>query len=239
MRPGWAAPRTCAVAWAAEGSSALARGRNTSPASVSRVLCGVRSNRRAPICCSRRRICRLNDGCATRSSAAARPKCRCSATATKYPTSRRSRSTRCDAESVMSDLGRSRGAVDPPSAAAKGARSDDRHQEARRQGHVGKRSAHHCRITLIHQHAKGQGQEALLEGAHPVLTHLLPLCGGDVLLGKRKHSLLFERSVFGQDPYQIIEHRCESVSVAAESAPVTEPTDRFVVRSRDGLMLFP
>src|ERR1700744_1875476 len=98
---GWAAPRACAVAWAAERSSALARGRNTSPDSVSRVLCGVRSNRRTPICCSRRRICRLSEGCATRSAAAARPKCRCSATATKYPTSRRSRSTTRDAESVM------------------------------------------------------------------------------------------------------------------------------------------
>ena len=30
------------------------------------------------------------------------------------------------------------------------------------------------------------------------------------LLGNRRHSLLFERSVFCQDPYQIIEHRCES-----------------------------
>jgi hypothetical protein len=45
--------------------------------------------------------------------------------------------------------------------------------------------------------------------------------------------------VFCQDPYQIIEHRCESFWIAAESAPVTEPMDRFVVRSRDGLMLFP
>jgi hypothetical protein len=44
--------------------------------------------------------------------------------------------------------------------------------------------------------------------------------------------------VFCQDPYQIIEH-CESFCVAAESAPVTEPKDRFVVRSRDGQMLFP
>jgi hypothetical protein len=34
------------------------------------------------------------------SAAAARPKCRCSATAAKYPTSRRSRSTTRDAESV-------------------------------------------------------------------------------------------------------------------------------------------
>jgi hypothetical protein len=45
--------------------------------------------------------------------------------------------------------------------------------------------------------------------------------------------------VFCQDLYQIVEHRCESFSVAAESAPVTEPLDRFVVRSRDGVMLFP
>src|SRR3984957_9634046 len=137
------------------------------------------------------------------------------------------------------DLGRSRGAVEPPSVAAKGARSDDRHQEARRQGRVGKRSPHHCWITLIHQHAKGQGQESLLEGIHPVLTHLLPLCGGYVLLGEGKHGLLFERSVFCQDPYQVIERRFESFWIAAEAAPVPEPMDRFVVRSRDGLMLFP
>jgi hypothetical protein len=44
--------------------------------------------------------------------------------------------------------------------------------------------------------------------------------------------------VFCQDPYQIIEHRCESFCVTAESAPVAEPKDRFVVRSRDGQMLF-
>ena len=69
-------------------------------------------------------------------------------------------------------------------------------------------------------------------------THLFPLCGGYVFLGKRKYSLLLERSVFCQDPYQIIEHRCKSFCVAAESAPVIEPMDRFVVRSRDGVMLF-
>ncbi|HXO47375.1 MAG TPA: hypothetical protein VN897_08850, partial [Mycobacterium sp.] len=69
-------------------------------------------------------------------------------------------------------------------------------------------------------------------------THLLPLCGGYVFLGKRKHSLLFQRSVFCHDPYQIIEHRCESFAIAAEAAPVIEPMDHFVVRSRDGVMLF-
>src|ERR1700739_813182 len=36
------------------------------------------------------------------------------------------------------------------------------------------------------------------------------------LLGNRKHGLLFERSVFCQEPYQVIQHRCESFSVAAE-----------------------
>jgi hypothetical protein len=58
------------------------------------------------------------------------------------------------------------------------------------------------------------------------------------LLGNRKHSLFFERSVFCQDPYRIIEHRGEFFCGAAESAPVAEPMDRFVVRSRDGVMLF-
>ena len=42
---GWAAARVAAAAWAAERSSAFARGRNTSPALVSRVPCGVRSSR--------------------------------------------------------------------------------------------------------------------------------------------------------------------------------------------------
>jgi hypothetical protein len=64
MRLGWAAARAWVAAWAAERSSALARGRKTSPASVSRLPWGVRSGSRAPNCCSRRRICRLNDGCA-------------------------------------------------------------------------------------------------------------------------------------------------------------------------------
>src|SRR5260370_49902 len=91
IRLGWAAALVVAAAWAAERSSAFARGRKTSPASVSRVPCGVRSSSCAPSCCSSWRICRLSDGCATRSSAAARPKCRCSATAVQYRTSRTSR----------------------------------------------------------------------------------------------------------------------------------------------------
>jgi len=33
-------------------------------------------------------------------------------------------------------------------------------------------------IALVHQHAKGEGQESLREGAHPVLTHVCPLGGG-------------------------------------------------------------
>jgi len=70
-----------------------------------------------------------------------------------------------------------------------------------------------------------------------VPTHLCPLCAGYVLLGKRKHGLLFERSVFCQDLYKLIEHGCESFWIAAEFAPVAEPMDRFIVRSRDGVML--
>jgi hypothetical protein len=35
---------------------------------------------------------------------AARPKCLCSATTTKYPTSRKSRSTTGDADSVMQEV---------------------------------------------------------------------------------------------------------------------------------------
>ena len=44
--------------------------------------------------------------------------------------------------------------------------------------------------------------------------------------------------MFRQNPYEIIERRCESFCVAAESAPVTEPMDRFVMRGRNGVMLF-
>jgi hypothetical protein len=42
---------------------------------------------------------------------------------------------------------------------------------------------------------------------------------------------------FCQDLHKLIEHRCESFCIAAESAPVAESMDRFVVRSRDGVML--
>ena len=93
--------RRAAAAWAAERSSALARGRKTSSASVSSVPCGVRSNSRAPRSCSSRRTCRLREDCATRRAAAARPKCQCSATTVKYRTMRRSRSTGCCGDSVM------------------------------------------------------------------------------------------------------------------------------------------
>nr|WP_318528350.1 hypothetical protein [Nonomuraea gerenzanensis] len=82
-RLGRAAARACAAAWAAERSRAVARGRKTSPASVSRVPRGVRSSRRAPSCRSRLRIWRLSDGWVMCSASAARPKCRCSATAVK------------------------------------------------------------------------------------------------------------------------------------------------------------
>ena len=49
-------------------NSALACGRNTSPASVRWLPLAVRSSRRTPSCCSRRRICRLRDGWAMCSS---------------------------------------------------------------------------------------------------------------------------------------------------------------------------
>ncbi|EPD54433.1 hypothetical protein HMPREF1211_08555 [Streptomyces sp. HGB0020] len=72
----------------------LARGRKTSPASLSRVPCVLRSRRRAPTCCSSRRICRLREGWVVCSASAARPRCRCSAITVKHCTLRRLRAAR-------------------------------------------------------------------------------------------------------------------------------------------------
>ena len=55
IRLGRAAAWVRAAAWSADRNNALASGRKTSPASVSRLPCGVRSSRREPSCCSRRR----------------------------------------------------------------------------------------------------------------------------------------------------------------------------------------
>lgn len=69
----WAAERAAAKGWA---GVTVACGRKTSPASVRWLPWGVRSNRRAPSCCSRRWICRLRDGWVVWRASAARPKCR-------------------------------------------------------------------------------------------------------------------------------------------------------------------